>query len=100
MQEIDFEWDADKAKSNFTKHGVTFTQAATVFSYANTISVFDKEHSLFEDRWHTIGYDSDGNLLAISHTYVDSNDEITRIRIISARSASKQERRIYEQELR
>ncbi len=100
MYEIDFEWDEDKAKSNISKHGVTFTQAATVFLHADAISVFDSEHSQFEDRWFTLGCDSEGKLLAISHTYVESSVAVTRIRIISARHATKQERRTYAEKLR
>ena len=51
----DFEWDPQKAKSNFRKHGVSFEDAATVFKDPNALSIVDHEHSINEERWMTLG---------------------------------------------
>lgn len=91
----DFEWDAHKADSNLRKHGVTFEQAASVFLDALALTVFDEAHSQYEERWFTLGHTSSGILLAVSHTYQATSSTSARIRIISARPATKQERRFY-----
>lgn len=91
----DFEWDIHKATSNFKKHGVTFEQAASVFLDAFSLTVFDETHSQYEERWLTLGHTTDGLLLTVAHTYQATSSTTTRIRIISARSATKQERRFY-----
>ena len=49
-----FEWDTDKALSNVKKHGVSFENAALVFTDSGRIEIFDAEHSLEEERWLTI----------------------------------------------
>lgn len=84
-----FDWDPDKAKTNSKKHKVSFEQATTVFHDPNTISVFDSEHSETEDRWITIGIDKNGILLVIIHTYQQLNKNKSKIRLISARKATK-----------
>ncbi len=91
----DFEWDSKKADANRKKHGVTFEQATSVFLDALAVTVFDGEHSQYDERWFTLGYASDGILLAVAHTYQASSSHRIRIRIISSRTATKQERRIY-----
>ena len=91
--EYQFEWDASKAQRNAREHKVTFEEAAEVFADANALSQFDTEHSNGEDRWITLGLDQAGRLLVVAHTY----DEGV-IRIISARRATKNERRQYESE--
>lgn len=90
-----FEWDGSKANSNSKKHGVTFEQAATVFLDALAVTVFDEAHSQYEERWFTLGHTSDGALLAVAHTYQATSASSIRIRIISARPATKQERHFY-----
>ncbi|MBV8511297.1 MAG: BrnT family toxin [Xanthobacteraceae bacterium] len=97
-QEIDFrfEWDPIKAHSNVQKHGIPFDQAATVFVDAYAISVYDDAHSQHEDRWFTLGVDSGGRLVAVSHTNESINPKAVRIRVISARKATTRERRMYE----
>ena len=50
-----FEWDPDKAQQNKKKHGISFEQAATVFTDPNAISLYDTGHSKDEDRWITLG---------------------------------------------
>ena len=94
----DFEWDAAKALANARKHGVTFDQAATVFLDALALTVFDAEHSPHEDRWFTVGFDADGVLLAVAHTFQAATPERIRVRLISARVATKRERQFYEDE--
>ena len=92
----EFEWDSPKAASNLLKHGVAFEQAATVFRDALALTVYDEAHSQSETRWFTLGLDQSGNLLAVAHTYQASHANYARIRIISARRATRQERRFYE----
>lgn len=94
----DFEWDAQKASVNLTKHGVTFEQAASVFQDALALTVFDATHSEYEERWFTLGHTAGGVLLAVAHTYQATSSTSSRIRIISARPATKQERRFYADE--
>ena len=96
----DFEWDLQKAISNFAKHGVTFEQAATVFLDPLAITVFDEEHSQTEERWLTMGQQAGGGLLVLVHTFRESDSNVVTVRIISARTATKQERRTYEDEPR
>ena len=96
----DFEWDAVKALSNARKHGVTFDQAATVFRDALALTVFDAAHSKHEERWFTLGFDVEGVLLAVAHTFHVVTPESTRVRLISARPATKRERQFYENEPR
>ncbi len=101
-QEIvyDFEWDPAKALSNAGKHDVTFDQAATVFLDALALTVHDEASSQDEERWFTLGFDASGRLLAVSHTYQSTGPTSARVRIISARKATKRERRVYEEEPR
>jgi len=91
----DYEWDAQKAVFNLKKHGVTFEQAASVFLDALALTVFDAEHSQHEERWFTLGHTTGGVLLAVAHTYQATSSANTRIRIISARPAAKQEQHFY-----
>jgi uncharacterized protein len=96
----DFEWDTVKALSNARKHGVTFDQAATVFLDAFALTVFDAEHSQDEDRWFTLGLNATGILLAVAHTYQATTPERIRVRLISARPATRREKQLYEDEPR
>lgn len=92
---VDFEWDAHKAASNLKKHGVTFEQATSVFSDALALTVFDAAHSQYEERWFTLGYTVEGTLLAVAHTYQATSPTNIRVRMISARPATKQELHCY-----
>lgn len=93
-----FEWDPIKARGNLRKHGVAFERAATVFKDPKSLSQFDNEHSSHEDRWVTLGIDRNGVLLVVCHTYWDeARDESARIRIISARKATKNEIKQYKE---
>jgi len=64
-----FEWDPKKAKTNRTKHKVSFELAATVFKDPRAISRYDDEHSGDEDRWITLGITSNGHLLVVNQTF-------------------------------
>jgi uncharacterized protein len=98
--QLEFTWDPAKATSNLAKHGVAFAQGATVFADALALTVFDADHSEFEERWFTLGMASNGQLLAVSHTYTTTGVASARVRIISAREATRNERRQYEDEPR
>lgn len=97
---MDFAWNPAKAASNAIKHGVTFAQAATVLLDALALTVFDAEHSESEERWFTLGLSSEGKLLAVSHTFTATGPHRAQVRIISAREATRSERRQYESEPR
>ena len=86
-----FEWDEAKAKANEKKHGITFDQAVTVFEDPLAITYSDPDHSDVEDREVTIGKCEDQVLLTISHT-----ERSGKIRLISAREATKAEQQRYE----
>ena len=86
-----FEWDEKKAYKNIKKHGVSFEEAATVFGDPLSITIYDPLHSKDEDRFVILGMSNKNRILVVIHT--DRND---RIRIISARKASKKERKQYE----
>jgi hypothetical protein len=87
-----FEWDQGKAVRNLKKHGVSFEEASTVFGDPLFITFLDEEHSIDEERYITLGFSEQDNLLLVAHT-----DRGVTIRIISARKATKNERRFYEE---
>ena len=90
-----FEWDPIKAKSNFQKHKVSFKRAAEIFLDPFMLSIYDKQHSELEDRWITIGKDSNNIPIVVIHTFREVNSEDSIIRIISARKATKKEAKHY-----
>ena len=92
-----FEWDLIKAKQNLRKHGISFERAAELLLDSSAISVFDQEHSEAEERWVTIGRDSNGRVLVLVHTFSEASGEEWEVRIISARKATKREARQYEE---
>ncbi len=92
----DFEWDARKAKTNIRKHKISFERAGAIFRDPNALSIVDEEHSEDEERWITIGLDSNGVLLAAVHTFNNINESLCKIRMISARKAAGAECRQYE----
>jgi len=92
-----FEWDPAKATSNLQKHGVSFSRAAQVFLDPLMLSLYDEEHGEDEDRWVTMGVDRNDVLIVVIHTYKGMDDENTTARIISARKATKQEAKDYEE---
>ena len=64
---MDFEWDPSKADANRSKHGVTFSEAASVFFDPLAVSGSDPDHSLDEFRYITFGYSSNARLLTVPH---------------------------------
>lgn len=97
--QYNFEWDPEKAIQNRKKHKVSFELAATIFNDPRALSLFDTEHSdSIEDRWITLGIAGNGNLVVVVHTYNILNNEVANIRIISARKATKRERKEYQGE--
>ena len=86
------EWDDRKAKANLRKHGVAFSEAVTVLGHALALTYRDVDHSLDESRYLTIGPSSRGRILVVAHTERDE-----AIRLISARPATRRERRDYEE---
>ena len=89
---MDFEWNPAKDEANLRKHGISFVDAATVFSDPLSYTFDDPDHAQHEHRWLTLGRTQSGRLLIVSHT-----ERNRRIRIISAREATKYERKIYEE---
>ncbi len=90
-----FEWDPEKARENATKHDVSFELAATVFRDPLHLAVYDENHSESEERWVTMGQAEDGKLLVVVHTFEEIADG-AKVRVISAREATKRERQDYE----
>ena len=86
-----FEWDDKKASQNIKKHGISFEEATTVFGDPFSITIYDPLHSKEEDRFVILGMSNKNRILVVVHT--ERND---RIRIISARKATKKERKQYE----
>lgn len=92
MIEDEFEWDDAKAAVNFAKHSVTFEMAKDAFSDPFAIEWIDRNQNAGEDRYALIGT-ADGHVLFVAYTLRDE-----RIRIISARGATRYERKRYHEE--
>jgi uncharacterized DUF497 family protein len=92
MSEIRFSWDEEKARENLRKHGVFFEEASSAFADENARMKHDPEHSMEEDRFLLLGFSARWRVLVVCHAY-RRNDEV--IRIISARRATRNERRQY-----
>ncbi len=90
-QDLFFEWDPAKARANQRKHGVSFEEAQTAFSDEQGLVMHDPDHSDDEDRFVLLGT-STSRLLVVCHCYRESDSVI---RIISARTADKGERKLY-----
>ena len=88
---MSYEWDPNKAKSNFKKHGVKFADSVGVFEDENAITIEDDQEK--EDRFITIGMDFMSRILVVVYTFRD-----IVIRIISARKATPRERKMYEEQ--
>jgi uncharacterized protein len=86
-----FQWDTDKASSNVKKHGVSFEDAVTIFGDPLAVTIPDPDHSIGEFRLITTGQSRLQKLLVVSHTEREGE-----VRLISARLATRQERRSYE----
>jgi uncharacterized DUF497 family protein len=88
-----FEWDVAKAEDNHRKHGVTFDEAMTAFSDPLSILLPDPDHSLGEQRYLVLGVSNQRRLLVVAFA-----ERPPRTRLISARRATRRERRRYEEE--
>ena len=92
MYGIAFEWDPSKDSANRSKHGVGFEEATTVFDDPLSITIPDPDHATDEGRFVIIGMSGKRSLLIVVHTIRGE-----RIRLISARPATKHEKRNYEE---
>ncbi len=90
-----FEWDELKNKRNIKKHNISFEEAKDVFDDPLHISLLDERFGYFEERWITIGQSKDYKLIVVANLYFDNDGEEV-IRIISARKATNDERKQYE----
>ena len=88
---LPFEWDAEKARANERKHRVSFDEAATAFGDPLSVTIRDPDHSDDEVRLILMGSTYLDRILVVVHT-----DRGDNIRIISARPATRNERRAYE----
>ncbi len=88
------EWDGKKAKGNLVKHGISFIEAISVLDDPYVLTLDDPLHSIGELRFLAVGYSEQNNLLAVVYTERNSD-----IRVISARPVTRQERKMYEQDL-
>ena len=91
-----FEWDPRKAAANADKHGVTFDVAVTVFLDPDALDGPDMAHSEVEARHLRLGRAADGLVLMVAYTLRRGDDDAEKIRLISARRASRRERAAYD----
>lgn len=89
---ISFEWDSRKAAANLRKHGVEFMEAVSVFGDTLSVTISDPDHSEDEQRFVIIGVSAERRLLVVVHTTRGES-----IRLISARLATRREKRSYEE---
>ena len=92
MEYISFEWDKTKSLKNEKKHGISFKEAQSVFYDESAVEFFDDTHSDDEDRFLLLGRSNNFRILMICHC-VRENE--SKIRIISARKATKKEQKAY-----
>jgi uncharacterized protein len=90
---VKFEWDDDKAKTNLKKHRIGFDEASTVFADPFAKIFYDEDHSDEENREILVGHSTANRLLLVSFT--ERGRDL--VRIISARIATKNERKAYEE---
>jgi uncharacterized DUF497 family protein len=90
-RQFQFVWDGVKAVANVRKHDVPFELARTVFNDPRLLTVADLEHSDTEDRWFSIGCASNSAMLSVVYLWSDVDPATTKIRLISARKATKNE---------
>jgi uncharacterized DUF497 family protein len=90
VHSMESEWDPAKARANLRKHGIRFADAVTALEDARGISVRDEGQD--EERWISIGMDTLGRILVVVYTWRDE-----RVRLISARPATRREARQYEE---
>jgi uncharacterized protein len=88
---VEFEWDPAKAAANVAKHGVTFSEASTIFGDPFEVTIPDPAHSEAEVRFVSLGLSVESRVLVVAYT-----ERAGRIRIIHARLAAAKERKAYE----
>jgi hypothetical protein len=93
MQEIRFTWDDEKKEANYQKHGISFSEAKSVFYDERARLRHDPDHSEDEDRFLLLGMSYSLRILVVCHCY---REEETVVRIISARKATRNEQQQYE----
>lgn len=89
---MEFEWNKNKAKTNLSQHGVSFDEAKTVFDDPLYIDFYDPDHSEDEERYIIVGQSQGRRLLIVSYT-----ERRNKIRLISAREATRTEKDSYEE---
>jgi uncharacterized protein len=94
----EFEWDPVKAHANFSKHGLDFERAASVFLDPLALTIPDEGHSEAEARWITLGKDATAQYVLVVHTFESLTNDRARIRLISARRPTKAEVHSYEEQ--
>ena len=93
---LEFEWDEAKNQINKKKHGISFEDVESVFSDVSAILFDDPDHSETEDRFLIIGMSDKKGVCIVSHCYRGKDE---KIRIISARKATKTECNVYREEI-
>lgn len=89
---LSFEWDPTKAAQNLRKHGVSFEEAASAFSDERARLIVDPDHSGDEERFILLGLSANLRVLVVVHCYRRAG---STIRLISARKATREEKRFY-----
>ena len=97
MADLEFEWDHRKDSANRKKHGVSFSEASTVFADEWALLIEDPDHSAEDERFVLLGLSSTLRALVVCHCYRERNE---LIRIISARRATRPERDLYNKRLK
>ncbi len=95
--EFIFEWDPTKAAANYKNHQIAFERAATVFNDPKALTIFDEESREDGGRWITLGLDVNMFFIVVHHTYQEKSGHSARVKIISARKASKKEITCYQE---
>lgn len=95
----EFEWDDAKAEANERKHGITLELASSVFYDPLLLTIADLEHSGTEERWFSTGIASNGVSLSVVYLWSEAGPVVIKVRLISARRATRLERRRYEEGL-
>ena len=91
---MQFEWNTEKAKANLKKHEVSFDEAETVFDDPLFVIFADPDHSFEENRFIIMGESNQNRLLVVSYT-----ERPSATRLISARKATRLERKKYEEDI-
>lgn len=95
MNQIKFEWNENKNASNKKKHKISFEEAQSVFYDESALIISDPEHSQGEERFIILGMSIKYRILVVVHSYREKDQ---KIRIISARKATKKEIEYYVEE--